>query len=77
MNRDQNSYLTVIGVHSIMHLMHTNYCKITSINTVGLGVSALYTVGVYNMVIQDTTSGAHEEKERINHIQTVVISKKK
>ena len=24
-----NSYLTVIGVHSTMHLMHPNYCQIT------------------------------------------------
>ena len=23
------SYLTVIGVHSTMHLMHPNYCQIT------------------------------------------------
>ena len=50
MNRDQNSYLIVIGVHSIMHLMHPNYCQITSINTVGLGVSTLYNnyIGVHN-----------------------------
>ena len=25
-----NSYLTVIGVHSTMHLVHPNYCQITS-----------------------------------------------
>lgn len=25
----QNSYLTVIGVHSTMQLMYTNYCRIT------------------------------------------------
>ena len=26
-----NSYLTVIGVHLTMHLMHPNYCQITAI----------------------------------------------
>ena len=30
-NYQQNSYLTVIGVHSTMHLMHPNYCQITII----------------------------------------------
>ena len=31
----QNSYLTVIVVHSTMHLMHHNHCQITIIvNTV-------------------------------------------
>ena len=28
-NYQHNSYLTVIGVHSTMHLMHPNYCPIT------------------------------------------------
>ena len=34
-NYQQNSYLTVIGVHSTMYLMHPNYCQITIINFVG------------------------------------------
>ena len=28
-NYQQNSYLTVIGIHSTIHLMHPNYCQIT------------------------------------------------
>ena len=28
-NYQQNSYLTVIGVHLTMHLMHPKYCQIT------------------------------------------------
>ena len=31
----QNSYLTVIVVHSTMHLMHHNHCQITSIKFIG------------------------------------------
>ena len=26
-----SSYLTIIGVHSTMHLVHPNYCQITTI----------------------------------------------
>ena len=37
-----NSYLTVIGVHSTMHLMHPNYCQNTILLVVDLCSSLAY-----------------------------------
>ena len=45
------SYLTVIGVHSTMHLMHPNYCQITIIcSRLQVGKPIIHTHCMYMQV---------------------------
>ena len=82
MNRDQISYITLIGVHSTMYLVHPNYykCRVTTIyiyvdNTMEVhlalpGLSLTYPLAV--PLLQDLSAQSAQSGGLGGHISSLV-----